>query len=58
MQERPENFKAPDEDPEATLVTPRFDEEETRRAHPVVPLAEAPSRTLHAQDVFAHHVAL
>ena len=44
MQGRPENFKAPDEDPEATLVTPRFDEEEARRASPVVPLVEAPAR--------------
>ncbi len=40
MQERPENFN--DDDPEGTLVTPRFDAEEARQAHPVVPLAEAP----------------
>jgi type IV secretory pathway VirB10-like protein len=41
MQERPDNFKHEGADPEATLVTPRFDAEEARRAHPVVPLAEA-----------------
>lgn len=44
MQRRPENSKVPGEDPDETLVTPRFDEEEERRAHPVVPLAAAPSR--------------
>lgn len=44
MSQRPENFKAADEAPETTLVTPRFDAEEARRAHPVVPLAEAPTR--------------
>ena len=48
MQGRPENFYAPGEDPEATLVTPRFDAEEERRAHPVVPLAEAPARASYA----------
>ena len=41
MQERPENFNDTGGDPEATLITPRFDAEEARRAHPVVPLAEA-----------------
>ena len=41
MRERPENFNDAGGDPEATLVTPRFDAEEARRAHPVVPLAEA-----------------
>lgn len=41
MRERPENFKETGEDPETTLVAPRFDAEEARRAHPVVPLAEA-----------------
>ena len=41
MQERFDNFEGASEDPEATLVTPRFDAEEARRAHPVVPLAEA-----------------
>ena len=41
MQERPENFTHAGDDAEATLVTPRFDAEEARRAHPVVPLAEA-----------------
>ena len=44
MRQRPENFKAADEDPEATLVAPRFDADDARRAHPVVPLAEAPQR--------------
>ena len=44
MQQRPENLKA-GEDPETTLVTPRFDANDARRAHPVVPLAEAPPRT-------------
>jgi hypothetical protein len=42
MRQRPENFNPAGEDPEATLVTPRFDETEARRAHPVVPLREAP----------------
>jgi hypothetical protein len=41
MRERPENFNPAGEDPEATLVAPRFDEDDARRAHPVVPLAEA-----------------
>jgi len=41
MQERPENFNHAGDDAEATLVTPRFDAEEARHAHPVVPLAEA-----------------
>ncbi|HJQ34925.1 MAG TPA: hypothetical protein VJ866_22440 [Pyrinomonadaceae bacterium] len=41
MQERFDNLEGASEDPEATLVTPRFDAEEARRAHPVVPLAEA-----------------
>jgi hypothetical protein len=44
MQQRPKNLSAAGEDPESTLVTPRFDEEEARRAHPVVPLAEAHQR--------------
>jgi hypothetical protein len=44
MQQRPENFNAADEDPEATLVTPSFDANDARHAHPVVPLAEAPPR--------------
>ena len=50
MQERPQNFKA-GADREATLVAPRFDAEEARRAHPVVPLAEARTRP---QFVSAH----
>lgn len=45
MSQRPENFKAADEDPDVTLATPRFDDAAARRAHPVVPLAEAPTRT-------------
>ncbi|MFL6256471.1 MAG: hypothetical protein ACJ74T_15815 [Pyrinomonadaceae bacterium] len=48
MQERPENFEAANEDPEATLVTPRFDADDARQAHPVVPLAEAPPRAPYA----------
>lgn len=40
MQQRPEKFNTADGDAEATLVAPRFDDEEARRAHPVVPLAE------------------
>lgn len=43
MRQRPENFEAA-EDPEATLVAPRFDADDARRAHPVVPLAGAPTR--------------
>lgn len=43
MSQRPENFKAANEDSDATLVTPRFDDDDARRAHPVVPLAEAPT---------------
>ena len=45
MSERPENFNPAAEDPEATLVAPRFDADDARRAHPVVPLAEAPTHT-------------
>ena len=41
MRERPENFNAADDESEVTLVAPRFDAEEARRAHPVVPLAQA-----------------
>lgn len=44
MSQRPENFNPADEDPEATLVAPRFDAADAQRAHPVVPLAEAPTR--------------
>lgn len=44
MHERPENFTVAGEDPEVTLVAPRFDADDARRAHPVVPLAEAPPR--------------
>src|SRR5215207_5047022 len=42
MGQRPENLKAADQDPDATLVAPRFDADDARRAHPVVPLAGAP----------------
>ncbi|HEX8503507.1 MAG TPA: hypothetical protein VF659_23185 [Pyrinomonadaceae bacterium] len=48
MQERPENFNAGADDPEATLVAPRFDADEARRAHPVIPLAEARERAHYA----------
>jgi cytoskeletal protein RodZ len=48
MSQRPENFKA-DEEPDETLVTPRFDDAAARRAHPVVPLAEAPAHTRRAR---------
>ncbi|HEX8187520.1 MAG TPA: hypothetical protein VF586_04160 [Pyrinomonadaceae bacterium] len=41
MRQRPENFNPADEDPEATLVAPRFDEDDARRAHPLVPFARA-----------------
>lgn len=44
MRERPENFNAAGRESEATLAAPRFDAEEARRAHPVVPLAEARPR--------------
>lgn len=44
MSQRPENFKGADEDTSATLVAPRFDDDDARRANPVVPLVEAPAR--------------
>ncbi|MDT7690312.1 MAG: hypothetical protein QOE46_3071 [Acidobacteriota bacterium] len=44
MQERPHNINAADEESEATLVAPRFDAEEARQAHPVVPLDETRAR--------------
>ena len=53
MQERPQNFDELREDPEATLVAPRFDAEEARRAEPVVPLAETRA---HAPNVNARAV--
>lgn len=49
MQQRPERFNTADGDSEATLVAPRFDDEEARRAHPVVPLAEAGAHAPHAR---------
>ncbi|HEY0174385.1 MAG TPA: hypothetical protein VGB98_25440 [Pyrinomonadaceae bacterium] len=48
MQQRPEKFRTGDGDPEATLVAPRFDDEEARRAHPVVPLAQPGAHAPHA----------
>jgi vacuolar-type H+-ATPase subunit H len=48
MRQRPDNFNTADGDPEATLVAPRFDDEEARRASPVVPLAEARASAPHA----------
>lgn len=45
MQQRPQNFEDVDGDPEATLITPRFDAEEARRASPVVPLPGTHART-------------
>ncbi|HEX8353845.1 MAG TPA: hypothetical protein VF611_13145, partial [Pyrinomonadaceae bacterium] len=44
MRERPENLNAAGDESGATLIAPRFDAEEARRAHPVVPLAEARPR--------------
>lgn len=48
MQQRPDKFDMADGETEATLVAPRFDAEEARRAHPVVPLAEAGATAPHA----------
>ncbi|HEX8286025.1 MAG TPA: hypothetical protein VF588_21885 [Pyrinomonadaceae bacterium] len=46
MRERSENYDfAGGGDADETLVAPRFDDEEARRAHPVVPLAEASEPT-------------
>ena len=44
MQERPQNFNAGADESEATLVAPRFDADDARRAHPVVPLSESRTR--------------
>jgi hypothetical protein len=41
MQERPQNFEEVGNEPKVTLPSPRFDADEARRAHPVVPLSEA-----------------
>lgn len=41
MQERPQNYNAEGDESEATLIAPRFDANDARRAHPVVPLEEA-----------------
>src|SRR5947209_3584568 len=43
MQERPQNFDGVDDESEVTLAAPRFDADEARRAHPVVPLEEIPA---------------
>lgn len=45
MEQHSQGSSSLNNDPEATLVAPRFDAEEARRAHPVVPLAEARGRT-------------
>jgi type IV secretory pathway VirB10-like protein len=45
---RPDNFNRAEDGSEATLVTPRFDAEEARRAHPVVPLVETRPRAAFA----------
>ncbi|MDT5268883.1 MAG: hypothetical protein QOH49_1069 [Acidobacteriota bacterium] len=55
MQQRSENFNTADEDPEATLVAPRFDANDARHAHAVVPLVETPPRTPYA-NAHASHV--
>jgi hypothetical protein len=44
MQERPQNYNAVEEESEATLIAPRFDASDARRAHPVVPLEETRPR--------------
>jgi hypothetical protein len=41
MQGRPQNFEEVGNEPKVTLPSPRFDADEARRAHPVVPLSEA-----------------
>jgi hypothetical protein len=43
MPERPQNFEEVDDESELTLAAPRFDADEARRAHPVVPLEEIPA---------------
>jgi hypothetical protein len=53
MQERPVNFSAVEDESEATLIAPRFDAEEARRAHPVVPLVETRTRAPFATDLSA-----
>jgi hypothetical protein len=40
MQEHSQNFEEVKGEPEVTLAAPRFDADEARRAHPVVPLTE------------------
>jgi hypothetical protein len=53
MQERPVNFNDVENESESTLIAPRFDAEEARRAHPVVPLAETQARAPFATDLRA-----
>src|SRR5436190_21632207 len=43
MQERSQNFDEVGDESEVTLAAPRFDADEARRAHPVVPLEEIPA---------------
>jgi cytoskeletal protein RodZ len=45
MHERSQNFNAGEGESEDTLIAPRFDAEEARHAHPVVPLEETRPRT-------------
>ena len=44
MQERSRKFEEEADESEVTLASPRFDAEEARHAHPVVPLEEVPAR--------------
>jgi hypothetical protein len=43
MQERSHNFDEGSDESEVTLAAPRFDADDARRAHPVVPLDEVPA---------------
>src|SRR5437588_291939 len=45
MQERSHNFEEGTDESEVTLAAPRFDADEARHAHPVVPLDEVPAGT-------------
>jgi hypothetical protein len=44
MQERSRKFEEEADESEVTLAAPRFDADDARHAHPVVPLEEAPAR--------------
>lgn len=44
MQEHSHNFEEEEDASEVTLATPRFDADDARHAHPVVPLEEVPAR--------------